>query len=165
MVALNMRRLGHLRDRHGRMILEQPGQVAFVLGREVQNDHKRQIAIVARVLEELLQRLQPARRRANADDPRPTERLIIGRTAGSAFPAHADRIRSRVPQSAATTQRLLTLIPAPAMFVPSNDHLLVISITFGRFAQGSLACGSMVLSFFVVGCRPAGRETTHQENV
>ena len=77
MVALNSRRLGHLCDRHGRMILEQPSQVAFVLGREVQNNHERQVAVVSHVLEELLQRLQPARRRANADDRRPAERAAI----------------------------------------------------------------------------------------
>ena len=85
MVALNPRRLGHLCDRHGRMILDQPGQVAFVLRREVQNDHKRQPAIVAHMLEELLQRLQPARRRAYADDPRLAERAAIVERLGLRF--------------------------------------------------------------------------------
>ena len=60
--------LRHLRDRHLGAALQQLRQRAFVVGGQMQNDHERHAAVVRRIRKELAQRLNCARRTAQADN-------------------------------------------------------------------------------------------------
>ena len=67
-VRLQRRLVRHLRDGHFHMRLEQVGEVALVLGREVHHDDKGQPALLRYVREERLESVQPPCRSPDADD-------------------------------------------------------------------------------------------------
>ncbi len=61
-------RAGHLRHRHGGFLLEDGGEVALVLRREMHDDDKGEAAVGRHVGEKLLERRDPAGGSAEADD-------------------------------------------------------------------------------------------------
>ena len=71
MVGLHRRAVAHLHHRQHAHALQQAGQQTFLDRVHVLHHHIRQSAARRHMREELLQRLQPARRRTDADDRRP----------------------------------------------------------------------------------------------
>ena len=64
MVSPYLDRLGNLRDRHLRPELKNTRETAFVVGRKMHDHHERETALGIHVPEELLERRDPSRRRA-----------------------------------------------------------------------------------------------------
>jgi len=65
-VLFDRHRLRHLQHRHARRFLNDLVGDALVIGRQVQNDHERHATVLRHMLEKQLDRLQAARRGADA---------------------------------------------------------------------------------------------------
>ena len=113
-VGLDLQPVLGLRDRHGRRALQQLDQHALVRGVEVLDDDEGHAAVLGHAAEELLERLQPAGRGADA------------RRSGTA-PVPAPRTRLRAPgppreerAGARSGRSPIAASPSPAAAPPSG---------------------------------------------